>query len=67
MLPKMEKEKLFTIIYTSILICANFCKFLSIFVNANVAYNGKSWVPLGNIGKNEPPPPPPIITNLSAT
>ena len=44
MLPKIREEKLFTIIYADILIFAN------------VAQNGKSWVPLGNIGKNKAPP-----------
>ena len=49
MLPKMEKEKSFTIIYADILI-------LPIF-----ALNGKNWVLLGNIGKYEAAPPPPSI------
>ena len=63
----MEKEKSFTIIYADILIFANCCKcclkwkkrnnlqqFMKIFQFLPIfAYNGKSWVPLGNIGKNE--------------
>ena len=55
MLPKMEKEKLFTIIYADILI----------FANANMLPKmEKAGCHLGNIGKNGAAPPPTLCINF---